>query len=46
MVESGTFAAINSLLGDLMTALPKQPDYAQLEGQRPRCLHLTAQGIP
>ena len=38
VVESGTFTAINSSLGDLMSGLPKQPDYAQLKGQTPRYL--------
>ena len=36
MTDSGTFAAINSSLGDLMRNLPKHPDYAQLDAQKPR----------
>ena len=45
VVESGTFTAINSSLGDLMSGLPTQPDYAQLKGQTPRYLQVTARGL-
>ena len=36
IADSGTFAAINSMLDDVVRRVPKHPDYAVLEALKPR----------